>query len=111
MHELYYRGTQDKVVESPSLADGLSGPVERNSFTIPLIKKHADGIVLVTEDEIVQAMAYAYQHYRQRIEPSAAVSLAAILTGKVIQRPAVAVITGGNIQPEIHQQLINDYLE
>jgi threonine dehydratase len=111
MHELYYRGTQDNVVEGPSLADGLSGPVERNSLTIPLIKKHADGLVLVTEEEIVQAMAFAYQRYGQNIEPSAAVSLAAILTGKVTQRPSVAVITGGNIRPEIHQQLINDYLE
>lgn len=111
MHGLYYQGTQDGIVEGPSLADGLSGPVERNSVTIPLIKKHADGIVLVTEDEIVQAMAFAYQRYGHRIEPSAAVSLAAILAGRVTQRPAVAVITGGNIQAEIHQQLINDYLE
>jgi len=111
MHGLFYRGTQDGIIESPSLADGLSGPVERNSLTISLIKKYADGMILVTEAEIVQAMAYAYQRYRQRIEPSAAVSLAAILTGRVTQRPAVVVITGGNIQPEIHQQLINEYLE
>jgi len=111
MYELFYKGTQDGTVESPSLADGLSGPIEKNSLTIPLIKKYADGMILVTEAEIVQAMAYAYQRYGQRVEPSAAVSLAAILTGRVTQRPAVVVITGGNIQPEIHQQLINEYLE
>jgi len=111
MYELFYKGTQDGTVESPSLADGLSGPVERNSLTIPLIKKYADGMILVTEAEIVQAMAYTYQRYGQRVEPSAAVSLAAILTGRVTQRPAIVVITGGNIQPEIHQQLINEYLE
>jgi len=111
MYELFYKGTQDGTVESPSLADGLSGPVERNSLTIPLIKKYADGMILVTEAEIVQAMAYTYQRYGQRVEPSAAVSLAVILTGRVTQRPALAVITGGNIQPEIHQQLINEYLE
>ncbi len=111
MYELFFKGTQDGTVESPSLADGLSGPVERNSLTIPLIKKYADGMILVKEAEIVHAMAYAYQRYGQRVEPSAAVSLAAILTGRVTQRPAVVVITGGNIQPEIHQQLINEYLE
>ena len=111
MHGLYYRGTQDDVIELPSLADGLSGPVEQNSLTIPLIRKWADGLILVTEAEITKAMAYAYQRYGQRIEPSAAVSLASILTDKVTQRPVVAVITGGNIQAEIYQQLIQDYLE
>lgn len=111
MHGLYYRGTQEDILEHPSLADGLAGPVEQNSLTIPMIRKWADGIQLVSEKEIIRAMAYAYQHFGQRIEPSAAASLAVILGGKVAQRPAVVVITGGNIQAEIHQQLINDYLE
>jgi threonine dehydratase len=108
MHGLYYRGTQDDVIERSSIADGLAGPVEHNALTIPFVRKWADGILLVTEAEIAQAMGYAFQHYGQRIEPSAATSLAAVLTGKVTQRPAIAVITGGNIPQEIHQQLINN---
>lgn len=111
MHSLYYRGTQEDIVELPSLADGLAGPVEQFSLTIPMIRKWADGICLVSEKAIIRAMAYAFQQYGQRIEPSAAASLAVILSGKLEQRPAVVVITGGNIQADIHQQLITDYLE
>jgi threonine dehydratase len=106
LYELFVHGTQAGAVELPSLADGLSGPVEQGSITIPLARKYVDAMVLVSEVEIISAMRYAWQRYHQRIEPSAAVGLAAVLTGRIADRPAVVVITGGNIQAEIHHQLI-----
>jgi threonine dehydratase len=106
MYELYNHRSQDGVQEFPSLADGLSGPVESNSLTIPIIRSYVDDMVLVSEEDIINAMAYAWRRYRQRIEPSAAVSLAAILTGKVSGRPALTVLTGGNIRVDQHEKLI-----
>jgi threonine dehydratase len=61
--------------------------------------------VLVTEEEISQAIAYSWYHYSEKIEGSAASALAAALTGKIAERPIVIVITGGNIQPEMHSQI------
>lgn len=106
LHALFHQGTQNGIVELDSLADGLAGPVEASSVTIPMVNHYVDDFVLVNESEIAEAIAYAWKHYRQRIEGSGAVSLAAILTGRITERPAVAVITGGNIQPEVHTQII-----
>jgi len=107
-YHIYHSGTQDGVLELPSLADGLSGPVETGSLTIPLIRKYCDDFVLVTEDEIRSAIRYAWQRYAERIEGSGAVPLAAALTGKVAARPAIAIISGGNIQAELHQQIVSE---
>jgi len=106
MHALFHQGSQAGVIEKPTLADGLSGPVEAGSITIPLVKAYADDIILVTEAETAAAVAYAWGEHQQRIEGAAAVSLAAVLSGKIAQRPAVALISGGNIQPEVFNQLI-----
>jgi threonine dehydratase len=105
LHHLYHHNTQQGVIELPSLADGLAGPVEPGSVTISLVKKFVDEFILVSEAEIAQAVTVAWQRYQERIEGSAAVALAAILTGKIPARPAVIVLTGGNIQPEVHARL------
>lgn len=107
MHHLFYQSTQEGVQDLPSLADGLSGPVETNSVTIPIVRKLAEAIVLVTEDEIQYAIKYAWDRFGERIEGSAAAALAAISSGQVSKRPAVVIITGGNIQPEIHNRIIS----
>ncbi len=109
MHALYKRGSQENVVELPSLADGLAGPVEDGSVTIPMARHYIDDFVLVTEDEIAQAIAFAWHRYNERIEGSAGVALAAVLTDRVNYRPAVVMLTGGNIQPEEHVKIIEDY--
>ncbi|MGW8251166.1 MAG: threonine ammonia-lyase [Anaerolineales bacterium] len=106
MYELYRHKSQEDVREQPSLADGLAGPVEQNSLTIPIIRSYVDDMILVTEEDILNAMAVAWKRYGQRIEPSAAVSMAAVLTGKVAERPVLTVITGGNIQVDQHEELI-----
>ncbi|HWQ04555.1 MAG TPA: pyridoxal-phosphate dependent enzyme [Longilinea sp.] len=105
-HAIFHQGSQDGVVESASLADGLAGRVEDGSITIPLVRKLVDEIILVNEAEIEQAVAAAWYRYGAVIEGSAAVVLAAALTGKFSQRPAALIISGGNIQPETHQQLL-----
>jgi len=106
LHALYHRGTQADVVEYPSLADGLAGPVEAGSVTIPLARTYLHDFILVSEAEIASAIVYAWQHYDQKIEGSAAVALAAALYQHVTARPAVVILTGGNIQPELFQQLV-----
>lgn len=110
MHALFTRGSQDDVPDLPTLADGLSGAVEDGSLTIPLTKRYADEIVLVSEEEIARAIAFAWHRYGEQVEGSGAVGLAAVLSGK-IKSPAVVVISGGNIQPEVHDELCRKYQE
>lgn len=105
MHALLKRGSQKGVLDLPSLADGLSGPVEAGAVTIPLVRQYVHDIVLVTESEIIDAIAQTWRRYHERIEGSAAVCLAAIFSGKISGSPAVVVISGGNIQPALHETL------
>lgn len=106
MHSLYQLGSQAGVQELASIADGLAGPVEAGAITIPIIQQLADDLVLVSEAELRKAVAYAWQRYGQRIEGSAATVLAAVLSGKIKARPAVLLISGGNIQPQVLQEIL-----
>lgn len=106
MHSLYHQQHQIGLHELPSLADGLSGPVQAGSLTIPLVRKFAHDLLLVSEAQIAEAIIYAWERHREKIEGSAAVGLAALLAGKLAAGENLVLITGGNIQPETHAQLI-----
>lgn len=94
-----------KVAELPSLAEGLAGAVEPGSKTIPAIHNAAD-MRLVTEEQIAQAIAYAYHAHGEVIEGSGAVGLAALLGRQLRGEGRTAVlITGGNIDPERHEKI------
>ena len=105
MHSLLTRDTQENVPDLPSLADGLTGPVEAGSITIPLVRQLADEIILIEEDAIAQAVAFAWTNYGKTIEGSAAVALAAALNGRM-RSGVVVILSGGNIQPEIHAEIL-----
>lgn len=83
----------------PTRADGLlaSTPGE---LTFQVNRKLLERVVTVSEEEIVEAMAFALERMKVLLEPSGAVSLAAVLAGKVPdledQRVGV-VLSGGNI--------------
>ncbi len=108
LHELYYHGTQEGVVELDSLADGLAGPVEAGSVTIPMVRNLVSEFILVSEAEIRHAIKYAWLKYHERIEGSAAASLAAVISGKVENKPSLVILTGGNIPDADHRQIIED---
>jgi threonine dehydratase len=105
-HAIYHTGSQESITDSDTLADGLSGPVEPNAITIPLIKSYADDFLLVTEDEIRKAIIFAWERYGEYIEGSAATALAVALF-RDISKPAVVILSGGNIDPETHKQIVN----
>jgi threonine dehydratase len=104
-HSLYHYGTMKNVVETKSIADGLTGGVEINSITIPLVRSMLDDFVLVDEEEIERAIAYIWYHYQVVVEGSAAVPLAAIMTNKISANKPLLIFTGCNIQADDHKQI------
>jgi threonine dehydratase len=104
-HAIYHHGSQAGVEELESLADGLAGAVEEDSITIPLARRWVDDLILVSEEEIAAAVAFAWAQYSEKIEGAAGAALAAALSGRTEQTPAVVILSGGNIQPELHAQL------
>jgi threonine dehydratase len=106
-YAVFKSGSQEGVMELPSLADGLAGPIEADSVTLPMLKSSVDDFVLVSEAEIAEAIAYAWQRYQERIEGSAAAALAAVLFNRVKNRPAVVILSGGNIEKDVHSRIVN----
>lgn len=108
-YSLFHQHTQAGVQDLPTLADGLSGAVEDGSVTIPMVEQYVDEFLTVTEEQIGRAVAFAWHVYHEKIEGSAAVGIAAFLTGMLTGGPTVMILTGGNIQPEVHAQLVKKY--
>jgi threonine dehydratase len=78
-------------------AGGLEGGIGRTGFEV--LKSRIDGVALVDEDEIFEALRFMLDRHQYLIEPSSAVTVAAILTGKAgpLSTPTVAVISGRNV--------------
>ncbi len=105
-YNLYHRHTQQGVADNPTLADGLSGAVEADSITIPMMQQYVDDLLVVSEESIARAIAFAWTAYQEKIEGSAAVALAAVLEGRVRTYPCLVILTGGNIEPEVHEKIV-----
>ena len=79
------------------LADGqmLTTPGE---FTFEVMRRLVDEVVLVTDDEILAAMAFLFDRLKLVTEPSGAAATAALLAGHVDATGEVAaLISGGNV--------------
>ena len=102
LHAFFHHGTMDDVVEQPTLADGLAGAIEDGSITLQLARSFVDDMMLVSEDEIRGAMAWACRR-GTIIEPSAAVALAGALRDGGARR--LAVLSGGNVDPGLWEEI------
>ena len=107
LHEAFHGRDMAAAGERPSLADGLAGPVEPGSATVPIMREVAGDFLLVTEEEIARAVAHAFRVHGEVIEGAAAVGLAAVLAGRFAPGDAtVALVTGGNIDPDRHRAIV-----
>jgi threonine dehydratase len=88
-----------------SLADGLLTR-ELGHLTWSVLSGVVREAVRVTEVEIGLGVRHLYQQAHLIIEPSGAVSTAALLAGRVqADGPTVAVATGGNVDPALFERL------
>jgi threonine dehydratase len=80
-----------------TIADGLRANLGDKTF--PIIRELVDDIVLVSEEEIVQAMQLLFERLKLVVEPSGAVPFAAALSGRLgVQGMRVGIIlSGGNV--------------
>jgi threonine dehydratase len=64
--------------------------------------------VAVSDQEVAAAVAFAFRELKLVVEPGGAVALAALLSGKidVKGKVAVAVLSGGNVDPELFYRLV-----
>jgi threonine dehydratase len=96
---------------SRTIADGTRTQA-LGERTFAHLRAHLDRVVTVSEAEIVGAVRLAAEQSRLVVEPSGALSLAAMVFrgGELGLRrrpgPVVAVISGGNVDPARYRELL-----
>ncbi len=78
-------------------------------LTFP-INRRLDRIETVSDAEVAEAVRYAFRVLKLVVEPGGAVSLAAMLTGKVQGKglATAVVLSGGNVDPALFSAIIED---
>ena len=90
----------------PTLCDALQTP-RVSPITFGILRDRKAKVVAVSEDEVADAVRWAWKHHQLTVEPGGAAGLAAVLSGKAEPRDGVVVIlSGGNVDPTLHQRLI-----
>jgi threonine dehydratase len=91
----------------PTLCDAIQ-TLRVSPITFGILKARGAHGLAVSEEETIAAVRWAWHEHGLVVEPGAAVSLAAILAGKAEITPeTVVLLSGGNIDPELHARLIN----
>lgn len=83
----------------PTLSDGTAGGVEQDAITFPLCQRLVDDYILVSEEEIRQAMRLCIETHHMLIEGAAGVALASLLkAGQRLQgKHVIVVLCGANL--------------
>ena len=92
---------------SGGLCDAIITPTP-GELTFPLMKKYCGEGIVVTDEEVMKAIALAFTRLRIVVEPGGAVALAAALfhPKKCNDDPLIAVVSGGNVDPNIFRTAI-----
>ncbi len=79
-----------------TIADGLQTTAP-GELTFAVNRDLVDEIVTVSDDEIVDAMAFLFDRMKLVVEPSGAVGVAALLAGRISGGRIGVVLSGGNV--------------
>jgi threonine dehydratase len=94
---------------TPTLADGLAGQVDDDALHIG--QQCADELVLVSEEELGETIAWLWRTDGLTVEGAGAVTVAALRHGRIggLEGPVVATVSGRNIDASRHAALLERY--
>ncbi|MBO0636257.1 threonine ammonia-lyase [Pantoea agglomerans] len=95
---------------SSSIAEGISGYIEPEAMTWPLIRDRVDRVLLVSEVEIKAAMLLMLNLHSHVVEPSGVPAVAAAIryAKELSGRKVVCVVSGRNISGSRYLKLVNE---
>jgi threonine dehydratase len=103
---------EGRVVPVPigtTVADGLAGNIEVGSVTVPLIARGVERIAGADERWIGEAVRFLAFEHGLVVEPSGAVAVAAVLSGRLDPGPGrrAVVVTGANVDAAVLGELLS----
>ena len=88
-----------------TIADGLQ-TTQPGLLTWEVGSRLVDEIVTVTDEQIVEAMRFAFERLKLVVEPSGAVGIAAVLEGLVGGGRIGVIVSGGNVGADRFAELL-----
>lgn len=84
-----------------TICDAIMTPTP-NPQTFEINKKLLAGGLVASDDDVRDAMLFAFENFKIVVEPGAAVGIAAVLNGQIDikNRTIATIVTGGNISPD-----------
>jgi threonine dehydratase len=102
----FYSGRLQTVHNPPTIADGTRTP-SLGKLTFPLVRRFVDAMQTVSEEAIKEAVRVLFYRLKLVVEPSGALGLAALLSGRTQGHGRVGVIlSGGNIDGPTMQHIL-----
>jgi len=91
----------------PTLCDALQTPVV-SPITFGILKRRGARALAVSEQQVVEAVRFAWAEHQLVVEPGGAVALAALLAGRIdVVEGTVALLSGGNVDPALHARIVD----
>lgn len=89
------------------ICDALQSP-SPGAITFPINRANLDGVATVTDEQVAEAVRYAYATLKLVVEPGGAVGLAALLAGVVDAKDVNVgvVLSGGNVDPGLFARIL-----
>jgi threonine dehydratase len=100
MYHSLRAGAPIEMTEEDTIADALVGNIGvNNKYTFRMVQEYVDDTVLVSDEEIATAMAFALEEHHLVVEGGGAVGIAALLYGRVsgLGRNVVVVLSGSSV--------------
>jgi len=93
---------------TPTLSDGTAGGIEADAITFDICRESTDEFVVVSEEQIAEAMRGFIDSHHMLAEGAAGVAIAGLLaTGdKYKGKNVVVIVCGGNVSRDILKQVI-----
>jgi len=101
MYHSLKAGAPIEMEEEETIAHALAGGLGRdNQYTFRMVQEYVDDVVLVSEEAIAEAMAFALEQHHLVVEGAGAVGIAALLHQRVreVGRNVVVVVSGSNVE-------------
>lgn len=102
MHRSFAAGSPQSIERVTTLADSLGAP-HAAPMSFELCRRHLDGLVKVSDDEIVRALALLFLELKLAVEPAGAAATAALLgplRGRLAGRHVGLLVCGANLDAE-----------
>ena len=84
-----------------TICDGLLTSL--GQLTWPILRAHLEGVITVSDEEVIEAMRLLLKHLGMVVEPSGAASLAAVLRPEFRDLEGISrvglILSGGNVDP------------